>query len=204
MPAKKRKKHKSPQTIEPATWEAVKAACVAGIGYSEAARVFGIRSPHAIIMKSRRDRWPIPNRVEQRVQALQARLQRRSEAAQERRGNDATTETLAQSWTEKGEAHRALAFQLAHDSLCKAAKIGLPVEDWASAERADRMARRSAGLDDSQAARNINVGMQLIEYRLSQINLPPDALKEPPEMNRFSRFKASQTASKPVPAAPPR
>ena len=41
------------------------------------------------------------------------------------------------------------------------------------------MARRSAGLDDSEAARNINVGMQLIEYRLSQINLPPDALKEP-------------------------
>ena len=180
MPAKKRKKHKSPQPIEPATWDAVKAACVAGIGYSEAARVFGIRSPHAIIMKSRRDRWPIPNRVEQRVQALQARLQKRSEAAQERRnGNDATTETLAQSWTEKGEAHRALAFQLAHDSLCKAAKTGVPVEDWASAERADRMARRSAGLDESQATRNINVGMQLIEYRLSQINLPPDALKEP-------------------------
>ena len=206
MPAKKRKKHKSPQAIEPATWDAVKAACVAGIGYSEAARVFGIRSPHAIIMKSRRDRWPIPNRVEQRVQALQARLQRRSEAAQERRnGNDATTETLAQSWTEKGEAHRALAFQLAHDSLCKAAKTGLPVEDWVSAERADRMARRSAGLDDSEATRNINVGMQLIECRLSQINLPPDALKEPPEdESRVSRFKASQTASKPEPAAPPR
>jgi hypothetical protein len=125
QPAKKRKKHKSPQAIEPATWDAVKAACVAGIGYSEAARVFGIRSPHAIIMKSRRDRWPIPSRVEHRAQALQARLQRRSETAQERRnGNDATTETLAQSWTEKGEAHRALAFQLAHDSLRKAAKTG--------------------------------------------------------------------------------
>ena len=177
MPAKKRKKHNSPQAIEPATWDAVKAACVAGIGYSEAARVFGIRSPHAIIMKSRRDRWPIPNRVEQRVQALQARLQRRSEAAQERRnGNDATTETLAQSWTEKGEAHRALAFQLAHDSLRKAAKTGLLVEDWASAERADRMARRNAGLD-SEGSR-IQIGLALIETRLQAINLPKDALPE--------------------------
>ena len=178
MPAKKRKKHKSPQTIEPATWDAVKAACVAGIGYSEAARVFGIRSPHSIIMKSRRDRWPIPNRVEQRAQALQARLQRRSEAAQERRnGNDAMTETLAQSWTEKGEAHRALAFQLAHDSLKAAAKKGLPIESWRDADLADKSARRNAGLDDSEA-RNVSIGMALINYRLEHIHLPKDALPE--------------------------
>jgi hypothetical protein len=162
MSAKKRKKHKSPQAIEPATWDAVKAACMAGIGYSEAARVFGIRSPHAIIMKSRRDRWPIPNRVEQRAQELQARLQRRSEAAQERRnGNDATTETLAQSWTEKGEAHRALAFQLAHDSLRKA-------------DLADKTAHRNAGLDSEQGSR-IQIGLALIETRLQAINLPKDA-----------------------------
>jgi hypothetical protein len=175
MPAKKRKKHKSPQTIEPATWDAVKAACVAGIGYSEAARVFGIRSPHAIIMKSRRDRWPIPDRVEQRAQALQARLQRRSEAAQERRNdNDATTETLAQSWTEKGEAHRALAFQLAHDSLRKAAKTGLPIENWRDADLADKTARRNAGLDSEEGSR-IQIGLALIETRLQAINLPKDA-----------------------------
>jgi hypothetical protein len=146
---------------------------VAGIGYSEAARVFGIRSPHAIIMKSRRDRWPIANRVEQRAQALQARLQRRSEAAQERRnGNDATTETLAQSWTERGEQHRALTFNLAHSELKAASKRGLPIEDWSAAEKADRMARRAAGLDSEKGTR-ISIGMEMINQRLENIDLPP-------------------------------
>ena len=166
MPAKKRKKHQSPQAIEPATWDAVKAACVAGIGYSEAARVFGIRSPHAIIMKSRRDRWPIPNRVEERARQLQASLQRRSEAAEQRRDSNAvTTETLARSWVERGEQHRALAFNLAHSELIAASKRGLPIEDWSGAEKADRMARKACGLDSEEGAR-ISIGMALINDRL--------------------------------------
>jgi hypothetical protein len=37
------------------------------IAYSQAARAFGIRSPHTVIMRSRRDRWPIPSRVEERA-----------------------------------------------------------------------------------------------------------------------------------------
>ena len=100
-------------------------------------------------------------------------------AAEQRRDvNEITTETLAQSWAEKGEAHRALAFQLAHDSLKEAAKRGLPIESWRDADLADKSARRNAGLDDSERSQNINIGMQLINDRLLQINLPPDALPE--------------------------
>jgi hypothetical protein len=182
MPAKKRKKHKSPQPIEPATWDAVKAACVAGIGYSEAARVFGIRSPHAIIMKSRRDRWPIPNRVEQRVQALQARLQRRSKAAQERRnGNEEVIQTVAESWAERGEMHRQLAFQIATGELKKVAHAPPPVDSWRDLDVLDRIGRRSAGLDDSERNQTINIGMQMVEARLINLSLPPDALPGDPK-----------------------
>ena len=148
------------------------------MGYSQAARTFGIRSPHAIIMRSRRDKWPVPSRVEERARQLQDSLQRRSMAAEQRRDvNEMTTETLAQSWAEKGEAHRALAFQLAHDSLKAAAKRGLPIESWRDVDLADRSARRNAGLDDSDA-HNVSIGMALINYRLEHMHLPKDALPE--------------------------
>jgi hypothetical protein len=105
-----RKKPRKPQQISEATWLAIEKAVVAGMGYSEAARVFGIHCPHAIIMRSRRDKWPVPSRVEERARQLQDSLQRRSEAAEQRRdGNEITTETLAQSWAERGEQHRAVA-----------------------------------------------------------------------------------------------
>jgi hypothetical protein len=168
-----RKKPRKPQQISEATWLAIEKAVVAGMGYSEAARVFGIRCPHAIIMRSRRDKWPVPSRVEERARQLRDSLQRRSAAAEQRRdGNEMTTETLAQSWAERGEQHRAVAFQLAHDSLKAAAKKGLPIESWRDADLADKTARRNAGLDDSKA-RKVSIGMTLINQRLDSIQLPP-------------------------------
>jgi hypothetical protein len=99
-------------------------------------------------------------------------------AAEQRRDvNEMTTETLAQSWAEKGEAHRAVAFQLAHDSLKAAAKKGLPIESWRDADLADKSARRNAGLDNEEGSR-IQIGLALVETRLQAINLPKDALPE--------------------------
>ena len=162
--------------ISAEVWLAIEKAVCAGMGYSQAARTFGIRSPHAIIMRSRRDKWPVPSRVEERARQLQDSLQRRSMAAEQRRDvNEMTTETLAQSWAEKGEAHRALAFQLAHDSLKAAAKKGLPIESWRDASLADVVARRNAGLDSEEGSR-ISIGLALIDYRLQTINLPKYAL----------------------------
>jgi hypothetical protein len=180
MPAnqKARKKPKKPQQISEATWLAVEKAVCAGIGYSEAARVFGIRSPHAIIMRSRREHWPIPSRVEERARLLQASLQRQSEAAQERRnGNEKAIEAAAQSWAERGEAHRRVAFDLAHNALKAAARAGLGISDWRDADLCDKVARRNAGLDSEEGSR-ISFGMTLVNARLENIslNLPKDAL----------------------------
>ena len=103
---------------------------------------------------------------------------------QQRNSNAQVTEAIAESWTEKGEAHRSLVHGMTNTALKKVAKNPPPLESWSDIERADKAARRACGLDDSEAARNISVGMQLIEFRLSQINLPPDApeaLQEPPK-----------------------
>jgi hypothetical protein len=174
MPASQiaRQKPRKAQVIAPEVWLAVEKAVCAGMGYSQAARAFGIRSPHAIIMKSRRDKWPVPSRVEERARQLQDSLQRRSEAAEQRRdGNEITTETLAQSWAERGEQHRVLTFNLAHSELKAASKRGLPIQDWSAAEKADRMARRAAGLDSEEGTR-ISIGMEMINQRLDTIDLP--------------------------------
>jgi hypothetical protein len=173
---KPRKPRCSPQVISPATWEVVKSACIAGMGFSEAARTFGINNAHTVIMKSRAQHWPIPSRVQERVCQLQRHLQRQSETAQEERnGNDQALEAAAQSWAEKGEAHRQLAFQIATSELKKIAHAPPPVESWRDVDFLDRIGRRSAGLDDSERSQNINIGMQMVEFRLANISLPPDA-----------------------------
>jgi hypothetical protein len=167
---KARKKPKAPQVIAPEVWVAIEKAVCAGMGYSQAARAFGIRSPHAIIMRSRRDKWPVPSRVEERARQLQDSLQRRLEVTEQRRNsNDETMENLAQSWAERGEQHRSLIYDMTHSALKKIAQSPPPLEDWSSIERADKAARRACGLEDSKETRNINVGMQLINQRLEII-----------------------------------
>ena len=172
------KKARPPQQISPQTWKAVEAAvCIGGLGYSEAGRKFGIE-PHAIMMKAKRHGWALPSMIQKRVEALQKSVTERAVCEGNRACNDQAVEIIAQSWVEKAEAHRAIAFDLAHTALREAARKGLPIESWRDADLADKSARRNAGLDDSDA-RNVSIGMALINYRLEHlIHLPKDALPE--------------------------
>ena len=61
-------------------------------------------------------------RSQKRVEALQKSVTERAVCEGNRACNDQAVEIIAQSWAERGEAHRALAFQLAHNSLREAAK----------------------------------------------------------------------------------
>ena len=137
---------RKPQKISEKTWRSVEAAVCAGMGYTEAAKRFGIRSPHAIIMRARRNRWPVPSRIKERTRALQLSVKARAEANEEQRDcNEKSIEALAESWQERGEQHRIAAFRAAHNAFLKAC---LPApETWRELELADRIARRAAGLD---------------------------------------------------------
>jgi hypothetical protein len=103
-----------------------------------------------------------------RVEALQKSVTERAVCEANRHCNDHAVEITAQSWAERGEQHRLLAFQLAHNSLKTAAKRGLPIEDWRDADLADKTARRNAGLDSGEGTR-ISIGMALINQRLDVI-----------------------------------
>jgi hypothetical protein len=168
------KKARPPQQISPETWKAVEAAvCIGGLGYTETGRKFDI-SPHAIIMKAKRHGWAVPSKIAERTKALQARYK---ECASDRNSNEEVIRTVAESWAEKGEQHRSLAFQLANDSLKAAAKEGLPIESWRDADLADKTARRNAGLDNEERSQ-IEVNLALVNARLEAINLPPGSLQE--------------------------
>ena len=165
MPVKKQ-----PQAISEKTWEAVKAACISGMGFSAAARAFGINNVHTIIMKCRRNRWPIPARIQERAKALQEGRDKARKLARERSCNgDRALAVLAQDWVSRGERHRSLVYDLTSAALKNLAERPPPLESWGDIEKADRAARRACGLDDSEATRNINVGMQLINQRLKII-----------------------------------
>ena len=173
MPAshKADKKPRKAQLIPPEVWRSIEAAiCVGGLGYTECGRKFSI-SPHAIMMRAKRHGWAVPSKIAKRVEALQKSVTERAVCERNRACNDKVVETIARIWAERGEQHRALAFNLAHSELKAAYKRGLPIEDWSAAEKADRMARRAAGLDSEEGTR-ISVGLAMIDQRLETIDLP--------------------------------
>ena len=110
---KARKKPKAPQVIAPEVWVAIEKACCAGLGYSAAAREFGV-SVFAVMARSERNKWPVGNRIQRRVEALQEACYKARERykpyEQQRNSNAQVTEAIAESWTEKGEAHRSLVY----------------------------------------------------------------------------------------------
>ena len=110
------------------------------------------------MMKAKRHGWALPSMIQKRVEALQKSVTGRAVCEGNRACNDQAVDVIAESWAERGAAHRVVAFQLAHDSLKAAARKGLPIESWRDADLADKSARRNAGLDDSDA-HNVSIGM---------------------------------------------
>lgn len=87
--------------------------------------------------------------------------------------NEEVTQSLAESWAEKGDQHRALAFSLAHTSLQKASVE--PPQTWRDVELADRIARRAAGLDEGSQTVEAKFSLQLIHQRME---IPPTVAAE--------------------------
>jgi hypothetical protein len=162
-----RKTH--PQPISPETWKAIEAAiCIGALGYTECGRKFNI-SPHAIMMRAKRHGWAVPSKIAKRVEALQKSVTERAVCEGNRACNDQAVDVIVESWAERAEAHRSLVYGMTNTALKKVAKNPPPLESWSDVERADKAARRACGLDDSEATRNISVGMQLINQRLEII-----------------------------------
>jgi hypothetical protein len=115
------------------------AVCKLGFSQREAAQRYSL--PYETVKKRcQREEWPIPAKV----QAAVPILSRNREIALKE----------AESWLEKGENHRQEAFRLASEAVKRAGKAPPEINDWADLERADKMARRAAGLEQDVATQS--------------------------------------------------
>jgi hypothetical protein len=169
-----RKKPRSPQKISDQTWEQVRlAVCAGGLGWKECADRFGI-SDAAIKMKARRHGWLVLPKVAKTAEALRKSVTERAVCAANRNSNKQLAEIISESWAQKGEQHRALAFQIATDALRALQKSGgLVIADPRGFDLTDRVARRNAGLDGVYGhGLNPSSGIQIICQRIeNQLNL---------------------------------
>jgi hypothetical protein len=114
-------------------WEIIERTCIAGMSFMDAAKEFEVKED-TIRKRARRYKWPVAKAIGKAVQ----------KAVQ----NDEVAGRTAHDWLAKGEVHRRTAFDLAHNALMKTTIK--PPATWREAEVADKMARRAAGLDNSE------------------------------------------------------
>jgi len=167
------------KTIE-ADWEGIRLAVCNGMTFKEAEKVFRV-GWETIRKRAQRQKWPtlkaVKDKATETIRAIEAK-ERAKQGVPFVPEVDLTA-ILAQNWVEKGEIHRALAFKMAHEAIKGASQRAQKVHDWQDLERADKMARRAAGLDGNEGSASVNVSLNLVNQRLKSINLPPDAQESP-------------------------
>lgn len=132
----------APEMSEEIKWALAKdSVCNLGLSQKEAAERYQL-SYDALRQRCTREEWPIPERVQKLV----------TELSQKKSQNAIIAQNQAETWLEKGERHKSVAFEMAHSALKDASSCPPEVKDWADIERIDKMARRAAGLDNGDAA----------------------------------------------------
>jgi hypothetical protein len=175
MPTKPRKPHKPYQIISPENWRLVEVAVCSGMSWTEAAHKFGINDSATIKMRAKRHSWVLPAKIVKRVEQLRTRKNVTQSAV--RSNNEKLLEVVAESWVQRAERHKVVAFDLAHKALADAAKSGgIPLDGWKDADLADKIARRSSGLDSRDKQSGAAAGMTLVNMRIERmlVGLPPN------------------------------
>ena len=62
---------------------------------------------------------------------------------------------------------------MAHSSLQKTSKRPPKLQDWQDIERADKMARRAAGLEAADGTSTVNIALQLVNQRIIALQNEP-------------------------------
>ncbi|HEY5812118.1 MAG TPA: hypothetical protein VIT23_05655, partial [Terrimicrobiaceae bacterium] len=128
----------------------------------------------AIRKRASREKWPTPRAVREKARELMAIKRSNGQDDQhqpivpmsQRVTNELVTAKMAENWLEKGEVHRALAFRIAHEALTTASAKARRIQDWQDIEKADKMARRAAGLEAEGASGTVNIALRLVNQRI--------------------------------------
>jgi hypothetical protein len=130
--------------IPKATWDAVKVAYLSGMSCKDIAENFGILE-NTVQIKVCKEGW---NKIiKESVKSVTPAPEALEKVA----------DMLENDWKNKGAAHRAHIYKIAHEALKKSS---LPApRTWKDAQIADNMARKAVGLDEEKGSTSvINVG----------------------------------------------
>lgn len=108
-------------------WQAAREAVALGATLRHVSETYGM-SYDSLKQRVHRERWPKPEQLS--LASVQSPLV-----------------TAAQSWQQKGEAHRTQVFSMAQRALAAIADTPPDLTNWGDIERAARLADRAAGLD---------------------------------------------------------
>lgn len=115
-------------------WAQIEADCTNPndpMSFTDAEKKYGV-SCKTISKRANRKHWALPRII---AKAVEKKIEN-------------GLEKVASKWKDKGERHREVVFDLAHESL-KKMKAKAP-KNFREAEAADKMARRAAGLEVSE------------------------------------------------------
>jgi hypothetical protein len=133
-------------------WSAIEKLAIAGVGYAELSQQFNIPET-AIRKRSSRFRWLVPSAIHRRA----AELVTSGPDAVTPVTRDTLAAVAAADWNSRANAQREVAFKLAHESL-KRMKPRTP-KNFREAEVCDKIARRSAGLENAEVIQQTLIQM---------------------------------------------
>lgn len=140
-----------------ANWQAAREAVALGASLRHVSETYGM-TYDSLKQRAHRERWPRPEQIS--TAHLPSPLV-----------------TAAQTWQQKGEAHRTQVFAMASRALAAIADTPPDLTNWSDIERAARLADRAAGLD--QAAPVVSLTFPPIQSSESpsyidiSTNIPP-------------------------------
>ncbi len=152
-------------------WDRIVPDLQHGMSMPEAARLYQVKYD-TIKQYVKRNKVVMPSRK------LQHNIERNLHAAVE-----AAVEKIAEKWVEKGEAHRVVAFEKAHESV-KKFKIKAPA-NFRELEAADKIARRAAGLETADT----------IQQTLINVNELGDGTEAPREVTEATVVESPAQAA---------
>jgi hypothetical protein len=155
-------------------WLSIRDLFVSGATPAELSERFGIKAA-TIAKRASRQKWLSPGKIQARQ--LEMRKEILSTAKKGETSNivpDSVLDIAALSWEEKALKHRQVAFQVAHKAILSASDVEMPARDWTDLEKADKMARRAAGLDMESDKTVLNVNLALVNQRLQGYEQLPE------------------------------
>ena len=160
-------------------WPEVKRAAELGVPWEALSQTFNVKVD-TIRQRAHREQWLVPIRLQKRLEALEESrnsvaegrsdrlsqfvtnppseaLLREKAEERKRRDNDKTVTALAETWEERKDSIRQLAWSIGEKSLSKVKSSGVMVTDAGDLTKVIKVMREAAGFSDQQPAFSLSI-----------------------------------------------